>query len=510
MEGTTVFYTFISLLFFVLALKFYLSRTTATHKDKNSLPSGPPSLGILGHLYLLKQQPMHHTLLKLSQKYGPIFSLRFGSRRVVVLTSIPLFQECFTKNDIVFANRPKHTLNKYVSYNSTTVTQSSYGEHWRNLRRIYAIEMFSNQRLNTFLGIRQDEVKRLLLSLLSSGSHHDFAKVELQSLFFQLNFNIIMRMVVGKRYYGEKENEPEARKFRAIMFDIANNAGPTYPGDFLPILKWTDFGKYERKVKRIGQKSDAFLQGLLDDHRSTRGGPESENSMLSRLLSLQKSQPKEYTDDIIKGIIMIMMLAGTDTSAIMLEWIFSNLVNKPEILEKARAEIDSQVGEENLVDEPELPNLRYTQAIISETLRLYPAAPLMVPHVSSDDCTLGGYHVPRNTMVLVNAWAIQRDPQLWDDPTSFKPERFLKGENENSKIIAFGIGRRACPGSGLSRRITGLCIASLIQCFEWKRVDDKLVAMDSGTGGVVVPKFDPLKTMCKARPIMNKLFPEAF
>ncbi|KAF5736153.1 hypothetical protein HS088_TW14G00288 [Tripterygium wilfordii] len=299
-------------------------------------------------------------------------------------------------------------------------------------------------------------------------------------------------------------------KFRAIMFDIANNAGPTYPGDFLPIWKWTDFGSYERKVKRIGQRSDAFLQGLLDEHRSQRGGPESENCMLARLLSLQKSQPKEYTDDVIKGIIMIMMLAGTDTSAIMLEWIFSNLVNKPEILAKARAELDSQVGEENLVDEAQVSNLRYTQAIIWETLRLYPAAPLMVPHVSSDDCTLGGFFVPRDTMVLVNAWAIQRDPQLWEDPTSFKPERFMRGGNESAKIIAFGIGRRACPGSGLSRRITGLCVAALIQCFEWKRVDEKLVDMDEGTGGVVVPKFDPLETMCKARPIMNKLFPEAF
>ncbi|KAF5752900.1 hypothetical protein HS088_TW01G00818 [Tripterygium wilfordii] len=294
------------------------------------------------------------------------------------------------------------------------------------------------------------------------------------------------------------------------MNDISDNAGPTYPGDFLSILKWTDFGRYKRRVKEIGQRSDAFLQGLLDDHRSARGGSESANSMLARLLSLQKSQPGEYPDDIIKGIVMMMMLAGTDTSSVMMEWAMSNLVNNPEVLEKARAELDSQIGEENLMIEADVSKLPYLQAIISETLRLHPAAPLLAPHLSSDDCTLGGYHVPGGTLLLVNAWAIQRDPKLWNDPSSFKPERFMEEGNENAKIIAFGIGRRACPGAGLAHRVLGLGLGSLLQCFQWKRVDERLVDLDEGNGGVTVSKSKPLETMCKVRPIMHKLFPDAF
>nr|WNO46793.1 cytochrome P450 81AN9 [Tripterygium hypoglaucum] len=491
-----------SLIFIFLALKFHLSRSTSHENKKKLLPPSPPSVPILGHLHLLKP-PMHRNILyKLSQKYGPIFSLWFGSRRVVVLSSLPLVEECFTKNDIVFANRPKLLMTKHLGYNSTTVTQAPYGDHWRNLRRICTIEVFSNHRLNTFLSVRKDEIRRLLVKL----SRDDFAKVELKSMFAELTFNIIMRMVSGKRYYGDNvDNDEEARNFREMMREATTYGGVSYPGDFFPVLKWIDWGDYEKRVKRLAGKTDAFLQGLIDEHRGKREGSESVNSMIDHLLSLQESQPEYYTDQIIKGLVLVMLLAGTETSAVTLEWAMSNLVNHPEVLHKARAEMDSQVGQESLIEEPDVSKAHYIQAILLETLRLNPATPLLVPHISSDDCTLGGYHVPRDTILLVNAWVIHRDPTLWDEPSSFKPERFLKGDTESAKLIPFGLGRRACPGSGLAQRVIGLTLGSLIQCFEWKRVSEKLVDMSEGKG-VTVPRVGPLEVMCKARPIMNKLF----
>jgi cytochrome P450 len=132
-----------------------------------------------------------------------------------------------------------------------------------------------------------------------------------------------------------------------------------------------------------------------------------------------------------------MLGAGTDTSAVTLEWAMSNLLNNPNTLKKARDELDTQVGEESLLDETHLSKLQYLQNIISETLRLNPAAPLLVPHESSESCSIGGYNVPRDTILLVNAWAIHRDPTVWDDPTSFKPDRF-DHEAEDRKLIAFG------------------------------------------------------------------------
>lgn len=200
-----------------------------------------------------------------------------------------------------------------------------------------------------------------------------------------------------------------------------------------------------------------------------------------------------------------MVLGGSDTTAVTIEWAMSNLLNHPTVLKKARAELETQLGDQ-LLEESEVPKLSYLRCIVLETLRLYPAGPLLLPHKSSADCTLSGYDVPRDTILLVNAWAIHRDPTLWEDPTSFRPERFEGGDGEaNSKLmIAFGLGRRACPGSGMAHRVLGLTLGLLIQCFDWKSIDGKDVDMTEGKG-VSMPKAEPLEALCKPRPIASKL-----
>lgn len=198
-------------------------------------------------------------------------------------------------------------------------------------------------------------------------------------------------------------------------------------------------------------------------------------------------------------------MAGTETSAVALEWAMSNLLNSPEVLEKARVELDTQVGQDRLIEEADVTKLQYLQNIISETLRLHPPLSMLLPHLSSEDCTVGSYDVPRNTMLMVNAWAIHRDPKIWADPTSFKPERFENGPVDAHKLISFGLGRRACPGAGMAQRTLGLTLGSLIQCFEWKRIGEEKVDMTEG-GGTIVPKAIPLDAQCKARPIISKIF----
>ncbi|KAH0995833.1 hypothetical protein GBA52_019697 [Prunus armeniaca] len=493
-----LFYTSLTLIFILFTFKFLVQPNRRRYKN---LPPTPPSLPILGHLRLLKP-PVHQTFHRLSQKYGPVFSLWFGSRRVVIVSSPSAVEECFTKNDIVLANRPRLLLGKHLAYNHTTVAAAPYGDHWRNLRRIGATEIFSTARLQTFSEIRKNEVKHLLLKL-SQNASDGFAKVELKSMFNELTFNIIMTMVAGKRYYGEdvSVDKEEAKQFRQIMSDAFSYGGAANPADFLPILNWVGSGGYEKKVKTLAKRTDEFLQALIDEHKSKgKNG----TTMIDHLLSLQESQPEYYTNQIIKGLILVMLLAGTDTSAVTLEWAMSNLLNNPHVLKKARVELDAQLGQENLVDEPDISKLPYLQSIISETLRLCPAAPLLVPHLSSDDCTIGGFDVPRDTMILINAWALHRDPQLWDDPESFMPERFESGGDLSHKLIPFGLGRRACPGIGLAQRVVGLTLGSLIQCFEWERIGKEEIDMAEGKG-LTMPKVVPLEAMCRARSVMTKV-----
>ena len=205
--------------------------------------------------------------------------------------------------------------------------------------------------------------------------------------------------------------------------------------------------------------------------------------------------------------LQVMILAGTETLAGTLEWAMLNLLNHPEVLEKARTEIDTEVGFDRLMDEADTKNLPYLQWIVLETLRLYPVAPTNIPHMTSDDCILAGYDVPRGSMLLVNVWSMHRDPSIWEAPEMFKPERF-KNEKLNQKLLSFGFGRRACPGVGLAHRLMSLALGSMVQCFEWQRIGEEYVDTREEPMAMMRPAT-PLLAMCKARPIVHK-FLDAF
>ena len=148
-------------------------------------------------------------------------------------------------------------------------------------------------------------------------------------------------------------------------------------------------------------------------------------------------------------MIQMMFIGGTDTTATTLEWAMSLLLNHPEILKKVKVEIDRQVGHGRLINDLDIAKLPYLRCVLNEALRLYPTSPLLLPHFSSTDCPVGGYHIPQGTILLVNVFFMNRDPKVWEEPTMFKPERVevIKGEKEGFKFIPFGIGKRACPGA---------------------------------------------------------------
>ncbi|KAL1200843.1 Cytochrome P450 81D11 [Cardamine amara subsp. amara] len=493
----TMLYLILSFFFLFLSLKFLLG----PRRRKLNLPPSPTRpFPVIGHLHLLKL-PLHRRFLSLSKSLddAKVFSLRLGTRLVFVVSSHSVAEECFTKNDVVLANRPELIVGKHVGYNSTTMVNAAYGDSWRNLRRIGTIEIFSSLRLNGFLSIRKDEIRRLMICL-AKNSQQEFAKLEIRPLFMSLTMNNIIRMVAGKRFYGDgTEDNNEAKHVRQLIADVMVSGGAGNATDYFPILRWIT--NYEKQVKELAGRVDEFLQSLVNEKRVKQ---EKGNTMIDHLLSLQETQPDYYTDVIIKGIILVMILAGTDTSAGTLEWAIANLLNHPEVLQKAKTEIDAQVGLDRLIEEQDIVKLPYLQNIVSETLRLYPVAPMLLPHLASEDCKVAGYDVPRGTMLLVNVWAIHRDSKMWEESEKFKPERFEK-KGEDKKLMPFGIGRRSCPGSGLAQRLVTLVLGSLVQCFEWKRVGEEYVDMKESEKGTTMRIATPLQAMCKARPIVHKI-----
>lgn len=209
----------------------------------------------------------------------------------------------------------------------------------------------------------------------------------------------------------------------------------------------------------------------------------------------------------ISLILQDLFSGGTDTSAIATEWALVELINHPNIMEKAVQEIDNVTGKTRAVQESDISQLPYLQAIVKEILRLHSPAP-MILRESSEDCTIEGYHIPAKTRLFVNVWAMNRDPKNWENPLEFRPERFMnetkildvRGQN-NFHYLPFGSGRRGCPGISLALQILHTSLAAIIQCFEWKVSGEGncgKVDMEQGTG-VTVPRANPLVCVPVAR-----------
>ncbi|KAI3460185.1 hypothetical protein Pfo_016848 [Paulownia fortunei] len=478
---------FCPILYFLL--KFIVSKLV---KIPENLPPGPPALPILGHLHLLKE-PVHRTLHQLSQKYGVMF-LKFRVRKLLVVSSSQAAEECFTKNDIIFANRPELLAGKLLNYNCTTMGFAPYGDHWRNSRRLTALEIFSPSRLAMFSSIHQEEVRLMLQQLYGISSRPNQGKVELRSILSDLSFNIMMIMIAGKRYYGKDANVmgEEARLFQSIMKEVVELHGNSNLGDYFPLFQWVDIQGVQKRMVNFMKKLDNFLQNLVDEHKKFRtesiqisdastGRKEiKRKTLIDVMLSLQETEtepePELHSDEIIKGLILAMLGAGTETSSTTLEWAMSLLLNHPEAMKKASNEIETCCGQDRLLDEQGLPKLTFLHNVVNETLET----------------------IPRGIMLLVNLWTIHRDPKLWEDSTAFKPERFSGGEAEGYKLIPFGAGRRACPGASLGRRMVMLTLGAMIQCFEWGRVGQEEIDMAEATG-LIMPKLTSLEAVCKPR-----------
>ncbi|KAJ3685549.1 hypothetical protein LUZ61_014713 [Rhynchospora tenuis] len=486
-----------------LLLKLFFLTPKPKHTAK--LPPSPPSLPIIGHLHLVKK-PLHHSLSLLSARYGPILYLSFGYRPTLVITSPQLAEECFTTNDVALANRPSFPSVKEVTNNFSTLIFSNYGPFWRNLRKIATVQVLSNHRLLSSTSARNEEA-RYLVHRLFVGSADDksaFQKVNVKAIAFEFVLNVVMGMIAGKRYYGEEAKDwDEARQFRQVVDEVSSLVSGTKLEDFFPWLKIIKFAFMGRRLKAVVKKRNEFSQRLIEEIRKGVDDKK-KKTMIGDLLGLQEREPEGYADALIRSLSLSLLQAGTDTSSNTIEWAMSLLLKNPAALAKARHEIDTVVGRDRLVEESDVPSLPYLRAVINETLRLHPAVPLDVPHESATECIIGGYKIPKGTTLLINIYAIHRDPSLWKDPKEFRPERFENGKAEGLWLLPFGMGRRKCPGEGLAIRMIALALGTLIQCFEWERTGAEEIDMTEGPG-IVMAKAVRLDAMYRPRPEMLPL-----
>lgn len=200
----------------------------------------------------------------------------------------------------------------------------------------------------------------------------------------------------------------------------------------------------------------------------------------------------------------ILLLTGSESTSITLSWAISLLLNHPKALKAAQEELDHQVGKQRWVEESDIANLPYLQAIVKETLRMYPPSPLAGPREAMEDCHIDGHFISKGTRIIVDIWKVHRDPRVWHGPDEFRPERFL---NEHGSIdfrgqsyeyIPFSLGRRACPGMNFGLQVVHLTLARLVQGFDIWTDNGGSVDMTEGLG-LAMPKAIPLYAILATR-----------
>ncbi|KAJ0983437.1 hypothetical protein J5N97_011692 [Dioscorea zingiberensis] len=377
----------------VLLLLFLKKQRKEAEKQspKPKLPPGPRKLPLIGNLHQLGNLP-HHSLWQLSQKYGPLMYLQLGQAPAIVVSSSEIAREVMRTHDLASCNRPSLFSSTKLSYGCSDVAFISYGDQWRELRKICMVELFGTKN-NSYLH-----------SLRGGGVINDHLHQSMHS-------------------HGQDE-------------DIVHT-----------------------------------------------------------LLRLKK-ETGHLTDENIKGILMNIFVAGSDTSSASVEWAMTELMRNQQAMKKAQDEVRNVIGRKEKVEESDLQHLQYLKWVVKETMRLHPPAPLLVDRETMQHFKINGYDIPPKTRVIINAWGIGREDSSWENPQEFNPERFMDSsidmKGHDFQLIPFGAGRRICPGMNLGIQTVELALANLLYSFDWRLPDGSQDINMDETPGVTVHKKSPL------------------
>ncbi|XP_065876006.1 cytochrome P450 71AU50-like [Euphorbia lathyris] len=457
----------------VALLIFLVQAWRKMSMSKSKLPPGPLGFPILGSLHLLIQFP-HQALYQLSKKYGPIIHIRIGQVSAIVVSS-PQFAESFLKtHDIVFANRPVHVSSKYMTYDQKNITLSPYGSYWHNVRKMCTTQLLSKEKIDSFRSMRKQELN-LLVDYIKEASSQGTV-INLTAKIASLSADMSCRMVFGKKY---KEKEFDERGFRAVMREFLRLLSAPNLGDYFPLIAPFDLQGLRKKIEDVSKVFDRFLEKVIDEHIQFKDENRTKD-LVDIMLELMGTKESEYLKgrDNVKALMLDMLLGSMDTTSTSIDWMLSEIMRHPRVMNKLQMELQDKVGMNRTVEESDLANLEYLDMVIKESLRLHPVAPLLVPHKATQDTIVEGFLIPKDSQIFINAWGIGRDPSVWSDAEKFWPERFI-GTNidvhgRNFELIPFGSGRRGCAGVQLAMTVTPLVVAQLLHCFNWKLPNDML------------------------------------
>ncbi|KAK9113589.1 hypothetical protein Syun_020386 [Stephania yunnanensis] len=465
----TILLSFVVVVTIFVAFKLLNSFFYSQSRRKVNLPPGPPKLPIIGNLHQLSNQP-HLSLHHLSNKFGPIFHLKLGEIPTVVISSAKVAKEAFKNHDISLSSRPQLFPAKYLFYNCTDIAFATYGPYWRHVRKICILELLNTRRVQSFSFIREEEVAKLVRSIAEGHP----GPINLTKKLGHFANNVVRKAAFG-RCFDEGEGEDEGEEFHEMLAESQVLLGGFSLGDYFPSMEWIHtLTGMKARLERLSRRFDRFFDGMIEEHMNSTRVRVDHKDLIDVLLDIQQngSLDMPLTMDNIKAIIMDMFGAGTDSTFVALNWGMTELLLNPKVMQKAQMEVRRVVGERRAVVDSDLTQLHYLKAVLKEILRLHPPVPLSVPRESMEDITIDGYEIPAKTRFFINVWAIARDPDTWESPETFKPERFIDSSidfrGQDFEFIPFGAGRRMCPAITFGTATIELALAQLLHSFDWE------------------------------------------
>ncbi|KAF7826228.1 cytochrome P450 78A9-like [Senna tora] len=453
--------------------KYYSSLHYFTSKSKTMIP-GPKGLPLLGSMGLMASSLAHRRIAALADACGArrLMAFSLGETRVIVSCNPDVAKEIL--NSSVFADRPVKESAYSLMFNRA-IGFAAYGVYWRTLRRIAATHLFCPKQIKASESQRAEIADQMVRIML--GSRKDENVVRVREVLKKASLNSMMCSVFGQRYRMDEANT-EMDELRGLVDEGYDLLGTFNWSDHLPWLAHFDSQKIRFRCSQLVPKVNRFVTNIIADHRAKK--THSNRDFVDVLLSLQG--PDQLTDSDMIAVLWEMIFRGTDTVAVLMEWILARMVVHPDVQSKVHAEIDEVVGGSRAVTEADVAKMGYLTAVVKEVLRLHPPGPLLSwARLAITDTTIDGYHVPAGTTAMVNMWAISRDPQVWRNPLEFMPERFVSkglGEAEFSilgsdlRLAPFGSGRRTCPGKTLGLTTVSYWVATLLHEFEWSPLDE--------------------------------------
>ncbi|KAL3622297.1 hypothetical protein CASFOL_033708 [Castilleja foliolosa] len=461
-------------------------------------PKGLPIIGSMGLMSGLAHRKIAAAARACQAQRLMAFSL--GQTRAVVTCDPDVAKELL--NSSTFSDRPAKESAYGLMFNRS-IGFAPYGVYWTVLRKIAAAHLFCPKQIKASEGQRVEIASQVVDVLTSSVGRP--AGIRVRDVLKLASLNNMMCSVFGRRYDIVSAN-PETEELGDLVSQGYDLLGRLNWSDHLSFLADFDLQKIRFRCGQIVPRVNRFVGRIIAEHKeAAKLGGEKKTGLdfVDVLLSLQGADRLSESDMI--AVLWEMIFRGTDTVAVVIEWVLARLVLHPDVQSKVHDELDKVVGRSRAVTESDLTDLVYLTAVVKEVFRLHPPGPLLSwARLAIKDSTVDGYHVPAGTTAMVNMWAIMRDPNVWTDPLTFNPDRFL-GQGPNTefsmlgsdlRIAPFGSGRRSCPGKTLGMSTVNFWVATLVHEFQF---------MSCAQG---VDLSEVLKLSCEmANPLMVKVRP---